>query len=209
LVLPGEPLAPGRLNICLTFDDATADFRHQVYPLLQALDGRALVAVPTAYVEESTAASLETRLAAQGTVAMGGDYAVPGSPLCTWAELREMQDSGRVTCAAHGHRHLDMARPEADVTLELALSAAALERHLGRPPDTFVYPFGRSTRAVQRRVAERFPFAMRIGGAVNAGWAPLLYRVDAERFWPDGALWSSADALRWRLKYLANRVRGR
>ena len=57
-----------------------------------------------------------------------------------------------------------------------------------------------------------FRYAMRIGSAINRHWdgsAGLLYRVDAEHFWPAGRVWSFTDAVRWRLSYLGNRLRGR
>lgn len=212
VVLPGEPLPHGRLSVCLSFDDATADFRHEVYPLLRELDCRALVAVPTRYIQADTELDLARRLAAQEAALMSGDYAAADCPLCTWAELREMQDSGLVACASHSHSHADLADPRTDLDQELDRSAELMERYLGRRPDTLVYPYGASNRAVQREVARRYPHAMRIGSALNSGWRSdggPLYRVDAEHFWPGAGLWSRADTLGWGLKYLGNRLRGK
>jgi len=212
LVLPGDALTHGSVNVCLTFDDATVDFRYQVFPLLEALAGRALVAVPTGCIAANTQGSLDSRLAAQQAAAMSGGYAVTGSPLCSWQELHEMQGGGRVLCASHSHSHADMSAPDTDVERELELSSAALRHHLGQAPSTFVYPYGRTRRDIQARVGRRFRYAMRIGSAINVDWSGnggLLYRVDAEHFWPDGKVWSFTDAVRWRLKYLANRLRGK
>ena len=212
LVLPGDPLPRGELAVCLTFDDATVDFFHEVFPLLQELGARALVAVPTAYIEPVTQTSMAARLAAQASAVMNEDYAVPDSPLCSWEELRHMQASGRVACASHSHNHVDMIDPQINVEAELALSNRALWQNLGRKPDTFVYPFGRANRQVQRRVRHGFRYAMRIGSAMNRSWDDndgLLYRVDAEQFWPRGKVWSYTDAVKYRLKYLGNRVRGK
>ncbi len=211
LVLPGDPLPPGELSVCLTFDDATADFYHRVFPLLQALSAKALVAVPTAYVEADTDEPVERRLSAQHEAVASGSYAVPGTPLCTWRELREMQDSGRVVCASHSHTHVCLSDAGVDVAGELDRSRRTLEQQLGRAPDTFVYPYGSSSPAVHRQVAARYRYGMRIGTAVNRDWngsAGLLYRVDAEAFWPDGQRWSGIDLLRYRLKYYGNRLRG-
>jgi peptidoglycan/xylan/chitin deacetylase (PgdA/CDA1 family) len=211
LVLPGEPLPAGELSVCLTFDDATADFCHQVYPLLEELDIRALVAVPTGLIEADTEVSLERRLAAQSRAGAEGGYALSDTPLCTWAELRHVQAEGRVQCASHGHRHLGMTDPGTDPEAELTRSRAALEAHLGRTPETFVYPFGKASREVQCRVRRHYPYAMRIGSALNRDWrgsGGLLYRVDAERFWPQGRVWSRSDLLAWHLKRLGNRLRG-
>jgi peptidoglycan/xylan/chitin deacetylase (PgdA/CDA1 family) len=212
LVLPGDPLASGELSVCLSFDDATVDFHREVYPLLQELGGRALVAVPTAYIETHSRVPMAQRLEAQQRMQMGSGYDAEGGPLCSWAELRLMQDSGLVHCAAHGHTHVDMTAPETDAEAELTKSHRAMESHLDRPPDTFVYPYGRASRSVQKRVRRHYRYAMRIGSALNRGWDQsdgLLYRVDAEHFWPAGKIWSFSDAVKYRLKYLGNRLRGK
>lgn len=209
VVLPGEPLPSGEISVCLTFDDATADFCHEVFPLLEELDSKALVAVPSGYIETTTDTPVEQRLAAQRIAAMSGSYAVEESPLCTWEELRTLQDSGRVVCASHSHTHACMVDAQTDVNSELRLSRDTMEDHLGAAPDAFVYPYGRSNRRVQKTVAENYRYAMRIGTAMNLGWSNLLYRVDAEAFWPQGKVWSQRDALKYRLKYLGNRLRGR
>lgn len=212
LVLPGGALPRGELSVCLTFDDATVDLFQTVFPLLEELDAKALVAVPTAYIESTTSMPMSERLAAQDAATMSGNYAVEGSPLCTWDELRTLHHSGRVRCASHSHTHVDMTAPETDVQSELALSGKLLRDQLGYAPDTFVYPYGRAQRAVQRRVRALFPHAMRIGTAMNLGWKDnggLLYRVDAEEFWPQGKVWSYTDEVKYRLKYLGNRIRGK
>ncbi len=212
LVLPGEPLPRGRLSLCLSFDDATVDFYHVVYPLLQALDCKALIAVPTRYIQPDTDLPMAYRLAAQDQAGMSGDYATNGCPLCTWTELRTMQDSGLVACASHSHSHADLAAPGTDVVSELGRSAELMEQHLGRRPDTFVFPYGGCSRQVRRAVTRYYSYAMRIGSSMNLGWddnGGLLYRVDAENYWPQGNLWSDSDAFRWRFKYFVNRLRGK
>ena len=103
LVLPGDTLARGELSVCLTFDDATVDFFHLVYPLLEELGAKALVAVPTAYIESASSLPMSERLESQNSAVMSGDYAVEGSPLCTWEELRTLQNSGLIRCASHSH----------------------------------------------------------------------------------------------------------
>ena len=78
VVLPGDRLRKG-LHVCLTFDDATADFYTEVYPLLQKLQLRALLAVPVNLI---------------GT-----------SGYCTWDQLREMKE---VEMASHSLNHVDL-----------------------------------------------------------------------------------------------------
>jgi peptidoglycan/xylan/chitin deacetylase (PgdA/CDA1 family) len=212
VVLPGDALPRNELSVCLTFDDATVDFYHELYPLLHELDLRALVAIPTAFVSPATALPMQTRLAAQDRTAMSGEYSSDGCPLCSWEELREMQASGRVHCASHSHSHANMAAPDTDVEGELLKSSRVMTESLGEAPVSFVYPYGATNRGVQAQVKRHFRYAMRIGTAMNRGWEDnggLLYRVDAEAFWPRGKVWSVGDAVRYRLKYLGNRVRGK
>lgn len=185
IVLPGESLRANEINICLTFDDAKIDFYTDVFPLLDKLNGRAIVAVPTNLI---------------GTT----------KDFCTWNHLQEMQASGLVYCASHGHNHLDLSIPGIDVMAEIQSSITNLKRHLGSAPHTFIYPYGRTNREVHMLVTKHFLYAMRIGSAMNWDWsgnAGLLYRVDAENFWPHQRVWSFTDAMRWRVKYYVNRLR--
>lgn len=212
LVWPGDPLPRGELAVCLTFDDATADFHHAVFPLLEDLNARALVAVPTRHVEPDTDAPWPTRLAAQTRAIQHDDYATPGSPLCTWRELRAMQASGRVRCVAHGHAHVPLTHPGVDLDQELKRPRERLHDELGIAPDTFVFPYGRTSPALNRRVLSHYRYAMRIGSALNRDWTTrdgLLYRVDAEHFWPRGRRVTWRHQAGYALKYLTNRLRGR
>ncbi|MCH9613680.1 MAG: hypothetical protein SP1CHLAM54_06890 [Chlamydiia bacterium] len=77
ITLPGKPLSP-KLNICLTFDDATADFADTVYPLLQKHSLPAVLAVPTGLID------------------------TPG--YCSWSALKSMD----VTFASHTHTHANL-----------------------------------------------------------------------------------------------------
>ncbi|MBP9841052.1 MAG: polysaccharide deacetylase family protein [Simkaniaceae bacterium] len=78
VVLPGDPLRKG-LNVCLTFDDATADFYTDAYPLLQSLQLPALLAVPV--------------------------HLIGTAGYCTWNQLREMKG---IEIASHSLNHLDL-----------------------------------------------------------------------------------------------------
>ncbi len=212
IVWPGDPLPRRELSVCITFDDATVDFYQEVYPLLDKLDLKAMVAVPTSYIEQDTSLIMQDRLMAQNRVIMSGDYATEGCPLCTWTELRQMQAGGRVQCASHGHGHADLSAADADLETELGLSRKLLSDQTGQIPQCFVFPYGNTNRVVNRRVLREYRYAMRIGTALNLGWGDnggLLYRVDAENFWPQGKVWSLTDQISYRLKYMANRLRNK
>lgn len=208
IVLPGHNLVRQQLNVCLTFDDATVDFYSQVFPILERLDMQAVLGVPTAWIGENSSLSIAQRLRLQDQSA----YNQKPAGLCTWSELKLMQASNLVVCAAHGHNHLNMNQDNVNITEELILSRNYIEQRLGSYPTTFIYPYGRTQAAIQRQVHTIFPYAMRIGHALNHSWSGnlgLLYRVDAEKFWPDGHTWSITHTLHWRLKYWLNRLRNK
>ncbi|KOR29502.1 hypothetical protein TI03_02160 [Achromatium sp. WMS1] len=212
IVLPGEQLDSTKLSICLTFDDATVDFYHCVFPLLQKLSCPALLAIPTAWLTDRTDVPMEQRLAAQNVAAQQHSAHNTPEALCTWEEVRTMQASGYVHIAAHGHQHLDMRASTTDIIQELVISRTTLQQQLGQTPTTFVYPYGHTNMDVHTQVKQYYTYAMRIGSACNAGWSGnngLLYRVDAEKFWPNGHGWSLTDIIQWRIKYTVNRLRNK
>lgn len=211
IVLPGEALESGHINVCLTFDDATADFYQEAFPILNTLGMRALLAVPTGWIAWTSTLTPKQRLIVQETAAKSGRYTNFNDGLCTWRELKVMQDTGTVCCVSHGHNHLDMSAAATDVELELQLSQTALLTHCGQNTTTFIYPYGKTNPHVQAKVHKHFVYAMRIGSAINWDWSGhngLLYRVNAEAFWPVGRGWSHIDTMRWQCKYLLNRLRG-
>jgi len=210
VVLPGEPLHPRRLNVCLTFDDAYADFYCRAFPLLQEYGLRAVLAVPTAYILAQTAVPRETRLAVPQAAAMQGETFREQAPFCTWAELREMQASGSVQMASHSHSHPDMRRSDTDVDYECRHSRELLEQNLGQPVVTFIYPYGSVNARAHQAVSRHYAYGMRVGAALNHNWQPRnqpLCRVGADH------LPEIATRLRWPsragygLKMLGNQFR--
>jgi peptidoglycan/xylan/chitin deacetylase (PgdA/CDA1 family) len=204
VVLPGEPLRPGRLSVCLSFDDAYADFYARVFPLLKRFSLRALLAVPTAFILPDTGVPTGERLAVTQSEAMQAELFKTRAPFCTWSELREMVASGRVQVASHSHRHLDLRRDDVDVEFEAAHSKLLLEQNLGCRISTFVYPFGSVNARAHATVLQHYPFALRVGSALNSGWHPYrqpLCRVGADET-PDLArrlswLGRAAYGLKW------------
>lgn len=152
-VLPGETLKKG-FNLCLTFDDATIDFYEKVFPWLKELDLKAVLAVPTDFVGRKGH--------------------------CTWEMLDEMARSDRVAIACHSHTHVDLSK-EGNLLLELQNAKEILENQLKRRIDTFVYPYGRWSRSLQKEVKKHFPYAMRIGSATQRSWKGLMCRIPADK----------------------------
>jgi len=206
-VLPGEPLEPDRLNVCLTFDDAYFDFYAVVFPLLEKHGLRALLAVPPIVVAERSAAAPEDRLRAGADV----NYARPNyDGFCTWAELHELAHSGRVALAAHGFTHCRLDGPAVDLHTEIVVPQTLLATRLGVPVESFVFPYGRFSPVALRAVRQHYRHAFRIGGADNPGWGgPLLYRVNADGLTAPNAPFTARRRAAYRARYFWNRLRRR
>lgn len=203
-VLPGDPLTRGKLNVCLSFDDATFDFYSVVYPLLQRYDLRALLAVPPAFVRERVGFGSDRRLSL-GTDEAFADPERGG--FCTWPELEEMSRSGHVAIAAHGLTHRRLDRDDADLAAEIDRPRAVLGIRLGTQVDSFVFPYGRLSARSLTCAKDVYRHVFRIGGALNSRWGGLLYRVDADRMLDDRSVFAPARLLGYRARTFWNRLR--
>lgn len=186
IVAPHDQLHKQKLNVCLTFDDAYCDFYQIVFPLLKQHNIKALLAVPTAYIQESTELSYEQRSKVAYPNGMDTHTAATQVPFCTWEELKEMQSSGHVIMASHSHTHASMKHAQTDLKKEILQSKQLLEEHLKTRIDYFVYPFGHFTRMNHRLVTEHYALGFRIGSATNRTFTPknkMIYRIDADHFW--------------------------
>lgn len=170
IVLPGDPLSKRKLSICLTFDDASFDFYHFVFPMLKELKIRTVLGVPTRYILDSTKLAAEERLSVPYTMAMQDGFFDQKVPFCTWEELNEMVKSGLVEVASHSHMHCNLTFDFVDLNREVANSKQIIETNLCQPVSTFIYPFGRTNAGLHEYMAEHYPYAFRIGSALNAGW---------------------------------------
>ncbi len=210
--LPGDPLAPGELTLCLTFDDAFFDFYHYVFPLLAELRVKALLAVPVKYIIEDTRTDAASRLRVPYDESMREDVYQKGVPFCTWKEISDMVKSGHVDVASHSYNHLDITRPGIDLDLEIARSKAVIEDRLGRKVTTFVYPFGKVDKAAHYLVQQHYKFSMRIGSALNKDWQNsnrMIYRVSADNLTDPSYPLRKKNLLKYYSKYLSNTIRGR
>ena len=188
-LFPGEKLQRG-CNICLTFDDATCDFYHFVFPLLKDLQMRALLAVPTAYILETTQTPWEKRLNFFDPFASKEHF-------CTWKEIDEMVESGHVQLASHTHTHPNLTELAPEKMKEELAESAKILNH----PATLIYPYGKMNLAVQHQAKKQYRYCMRLGSAVNFSWSPLLYRIPMDG---GGKLRPSAAQI---LKFFSNRLR--
>lgn len=170
IVLPGDFLPRGKLSVCLTFDGATFDFYHYMFPLLKELQIRALLGVPVRYILDSTTLPPQERLSVPPTFAMQDGFFETKAPFCTFDELGEMVESGLVEVASHSYAHCNLSFSFVDLQKEVVHSKEILEEKLPQPISSFVYPFGRANLALQEYISQTYPYAFGMGSALNWGW---------------------------------------
>lgn len=162
-----RPLPPKA--VLLTFDDGYASTYTRVFPLLKLFGYPAVVAPVASWIEQP----------AGGEVAYG-DTPMPREGFVSWAQLREMADSGLVEIASHGydlHHGIpgnpqgnlqpaattpawDAVRGYEDDATHLARVRRDLERSVriigertGRQPRAMVWPYGRYNEALNALAA--------------------------------------------------------
>jgi len=185
-VLPGEPLAHERLNVCLTFDDAYFDFYSVVFPLLEKHNLKAVLSVAPVLIREQAAFPDDTRTHATVEWDCGPHYT---DGFCTWTELATLAASGRVAIAAQSQTHRTLDHGAIDFEAEIARPQAVLAERLGQRIESFVFPQGRFSTAALRKVREHYRYAFGIGRTANDDWnAMLLYRLDGDEIASPSAL---------------------
>ena len=156
IILPQEKSSFFKISVCLSFDDATEDFYHSVYPLLKKYQAKALLAVPVKFIEKKG--------------------------YCTWEQIIEMHNSPYVQIASHSFSHVNLLDKDVDLDLELKTSKRILEEKLNGEISTFVYPYGKMNRKLQKEVKKYYKYVMRIGSAAQFSWKQLLYRIPSDDF---------------------------
>jgi biofilm PGA synthesis lipoprotein PgaB len=154
----GRPL-PDKA-ILLTFDDSYLSFYTRVYPLLREFRYPAVLAVVGKWIDNPPDVQLP----------YGEKGSVTDASFPSWAQLREMSDSGLVEIASHSYdlHHGVMASPQgnlqpaatariydpqtgkyegnerwrARVRNDLAQNSRTIERETGRAPRVIVWPYG-------------------------------------------------------------------
>ena len=209
IVVPGDQLNKHQVNICLTFDDAYFDFYHCVFPLLQKLNIRALLAIPSGLILDDTTLTDEDRLNVPYKQALGAFQT--HATLCTWREINEMVSTDLVVPASHGLTHQRLTLLNQQSEHEIVYSKQLLQEKTQREINTFVYPYGKMTRSVNRFVNRHYNYAMRIGSALNWNWSNMhnvVYRINAEEFWPqEKPLFTPMDKISLWSRFLSNTVR--
>lgn len=209
--MPGDALSTQKTNICLSFDDAYCDFYFYAYPLLKKYNARALLGVSTDYIVEETTQNAQTRLSVPYPKGMENDIWRTQVPFCTWQELREMSNSPYVTIASHSASHPHVTDKNCDLQKEIVGSKIILEQQLQKKVDCFIYPYGDFNTSAHHFVKQHYAWDFRIGSALNHGWQKKgpLYRLDAEKHWPQKLPLTPQLFYKLNMKYWLNRLRGR
>ena len=208
-VVPGESLDKKKTNLCLTFDDAYYDFYHYVFPLLKQYNIKALLAVPTGLIEDTTSATTKERLyLSHEEIYKDKQYKKYGT-FCTWTELREMSDSGLVIMASHSHKHKDLALPSIDLYQEIVTSKKILEEQLKTTIDSFILPFGRYNYQSISLLKQHYNYIFKVGQGINGdfqGINGLIYRIDADNIKNIKILFGFSKMIKYSLKSLSKSI---
>lgn len=173
--------------VLLTFDDGLRSVYTRAFPLLRAYGFPALVAVVTDWIDLPAGRQVD-----YGPRPFGPD------DFLTWAQLREMRESGLVEIASHTHdlHHGVRANPQGNSTpaavtriydpashryedaeayrrrvqADLARSRDLIARHTGQPPRAIVWPYAAYSNATNR-IAESL--GMQVSFDLEGAWTPL------------------------------------
>lgn len=209
LVVPGDQNTTNSLRLCLTFDDAYYDFYAEVWPRLQHYKIPAVLAVPVGFIPEHATRSAAERL--QTPYPEGLATPAPTDVLCSWDELRQMQQQGlHIACHGYWHKAMNTTLSPEHFYTESAQAKEKLFKKLNVSVDSFMFPFGDWEKQWIAPLQEHFRYLFRIGHAMNQQWEqPMLHRIDADPYWLNGRLPTANDLLAWWAQGKWKRYRGR
>ncbi|MCH1429955.1 MAG: polysaccharide deacetylase family protein [Chlamydiales bacterium] len=177
--LPGEAL-DWKFKVCLSFDDATYDFYHSIFPLLKQKQMPALLAVPTAFIQDTASKSNNDRLAQLQSSKAPHEHL---DNYCTWKEIQEMASSPLIEFASHTHSHIACDKNLENFEQEILLSKELIETHTGKEVKSFVYPFGKLDKQIHKSISKHYSYIFRIGNSLNFNWDQankLYFRCNAD-----------------------------
>ncbi|MCR4941366.1 MAG: polysaccharide deacetylase family protein [Campylobacter sp.] len=202
-VFPGDEL--GQKNICITFDDAYADFYHLVFPLLQKYDLKAVLAVPSKYILDDTDLSMNERLNFEHND-LFDNY--KKATFCTFKELSEMIKSGLVQIASHSHSHVVLTDENVNLDSELAVSKQILEQKLGIKVESFFLPYGKYNAEILSKAKQIYKYVFRIGNAISndfSGINGVIYRVKGDGLKSPVEIFLAKNIFKYKIKAMLKR----
>ncbi len=145
--------------VLLTFDDGYKNFYHKIYPILKLFNYPAVFALVTSWLETHENQQVKY-----------GDQLKNRKDFLSWAQVRDMMDSGLIEIASHSHDlhrgiqgnpqgnsqpaavtrefNVKQQRYETDdnyvqrISADLKRSSDILLRHTGKRPRVMVWPYG-------------------------------------------------------------------
>lgn len=156
LLMPAKP-------VLVTFDDGYANNYTLAYPILKELGLKANIFLVYETIGTHNA--------------WHSPESEPWIEMLTWAQVKEMQDSGVIEMGSHtmSHRNLP-AIPADDARWEISESKRRLEETLGREMVGFAYPYGAGAyvpevRRLAREAGYRYDFGIK-QGISSLPWTP-------------------------------------
>lgn len=141
-----DPIPPTRPVVALTFDDGFRSVLEHGLPVLVELGLPATV-------------FLVTDRCGRTSSWPGQTAGLGGRPLLGWEEIRAMSAAG-VEFGSHSRTHPDLRGADTGaIEAELVGSRRAIEDALGRPADTFAYPYGAHDARVRDVARAHFTLA--------------------------------------------------
>ncbi|RBQ29873.1 polysaccharide deacetylase [Aliarcobacter vitoriensis] len=203
-IFPNEKV--GKNSICLTFDDAYADFYFLIFPLLKKYNLKALLAIPSRYILDDTDEKAEARMNFEHNDLF---LNYQKATFCTYKELKEMRDSGLVIFGSHSHSHINLLEKDVDIDLELRFSKEILEEKLGTKIDSFVFPFGKYNQDILKEAQKYYKYNFRIGNAIHKDFSGIngaIYRVDGDGLKSPNEIFKFGKITKYRFKGLVKKL---
>jgi peptidoglycan/xylan/chitin deacetylase (PgdA/CDA1 family) len=114
-----------------------------------------------------------------------------------------------VAIAAHGYSHRRLDQPGVDLQAEIDVPQTLLTARLGRPVDSFVFPYGRYSVPALQRAIEVYRYVFCNGNAANESWDGRLFRrIDAGGMESPGALFKPVRMAGYQIRAFWNRLGG-